>query len=230
MKFPNAELEADRVLRLQVINPIQQYTWKKCKIHNEDIPPFSLAVFLGCLICFVITDDQSIHVVEYPEFQQLCMILHKTLIDTNIPHREAVLSHWQRLFENLKLKLSVHLNTFGSPLQPANSNQKHSSKTILHLLNLLNQANVTLKIGHFTLDNAENNAVAMQELESLLAACKTAIAIISSMTSIPKPHISDLTAGSNVRSNDLDDSDNSLDGDIDPSHAIEQLDLEDFLE
>jgi hypothetical protein len=88
------------------------------------------------------------------------------------------------------------------------------------------------QIGHFTLNNAKNNAVAMRELESLLAARKTAIAvgfdhlnhcvrcyahiinicsshIISSVTSIPKPHISGLKvpAGSNVRSNNLDDSD-----------------------
>jgi hypothetical protein len=33
------------------------------------------------------------------------------------------------------------------------------------------------QIGHFTLDNAKSNAVAMQELESLLAACKTATAV-----------------------------------------------------
>jgi hypothetical protein len=94
------------------------------------------------------------------------------------------------------------------------------------------------QISHFTLDNAESNAVAMRELESLLAAHKTATAvgfdhlnhcircyahiinicsshIIASVTSIPKSYISDLKVpvGLNVAICD-DSNDSSDDGDV----------------
>jgi hypothetical protein len=103
------------------------------------------------------------------------------------------------------------------------------------------------QIGHFTLDNAESNAVAMQELESLLAERETAIAVgfdhlnhrvrcyahiinicsshvIASVTLTHKSYISDLKVpiGSNVRTRD--NSDNSSDDDNnDPSHEIEEF-------
>ena len=101
-------------------------------MRNQDVLPFSPAVFLEHLVCFVVTDDQvsfdslaffhaycityqSIHVVECLEFRHLCMILRETLIDADIPRhdkmREAVISHWRTLFEDLKLELSVSLNT-----------------------------------------------------------------------------------------------------------------------
>ncbi|KAF8499292.1 hypothetical protein F5888DRAFT_1633754, partial [Russula emetica] len=60
--------------------------------------------------------------------------------------------------------LMLHLSAFIA------SRRKHTGVNIAkNILHLLDRANVTLKIGHFTLDNAENNAVAMEELESLLA-------------------------------------------------------------
>ncbi|KAN0103884.1 Ribonuclease H-like domain containing protein [Russula decolorans] len=46
---------------------------------------------------------------------------------------------------------------------------KHTGKNIArNILHLLKRAGITSKIGHFTLDNAENNATAMRELEALL--------------------------------------------------------------
>ncbi|KAN0128176.1 hypothetical protein V8E53_014028 [Lactarius tabidus] len=85
----------------------------------------------------------------------------------------ALTSHWVSLDDSTGcLTLKAVLIGFH------HVKKKHSganiSKTILHLLD---RANVTLKIGHFTLNNAKNNAVAMRELESLLAARKTAIAV-----------------------------------------------------
>ncbi|KAI9429826.1 hypothetical protein BJY52DRAFT_1200381 [Lactarius psammicola] len=62
------------------------------------------------LTCFIVTDDQSIHVVKRPEFQRLYMLLRKTLINTDIPRhdkmREVIISLWQKLFKTLKLNLS----------------------------------------------------------------------------------------------------------------------------
>ena len=61
-----------------------------------------------------LTDLQSIHVVECPEFRRLCMVLCETLIDTDIPHRnkmrEAIISQWWDSFGRLKLDLSVGIH------------------------------------------------------------------------------------------------------------------------
>src|SRR5258708_40104784 len=98
--------------------------------HNQcgwEVPLFSPAVFLEHLTCFVVANDQVspdslmffhtltnlqlIHVVECPEFRQLCMVLHKTLINIDIPchdkMREAIISQWRDSFGQLKLDLSV---------------------------------------------------------------------------------------------------------------------------
>ena len=44
------------------------------------------------------------------------MILRETLVDADIPRRdemrEAIITHWQMSFEELKLELSVGLNVF----------------------------------------------------------------------------------------------------------------------
>ncbi len=99
-------------------------------VHNTcdcDILSFSPVVFLEHLIRFIIANDQvslynltffqtltslqSIHVVECPEFQCLCMVLCGTLVENAIPchdkMREAVISQWQDSFEQLKMNLLV---------------------------------------------------------------------------------------------------------------------------
>ncbi|KAH9072196.1 hypothetical protein EDB83DRAFT_2516972 [Lactarius deliciosus] len=62
------------------------------------------------LVRFIVANDQLIHVIECPEFRQLCMVLHETLVNANIPGcdkmREAVITRWQMSFEKLKHKLS----------------------------------------------------------------------------------------------------------------------------
>ena len=97
------------------------------KERDQNIPSFSPAMFVKYLIRFVVVDDQvspndlaflhalkglqSIHVVECPEFRQLCMFLHETLVNNEIPHRtkmrEGVISQWWESFEQLKLDLSM---------------------------------------------------------------------------------------------------------------------------
>ena len=107
------------------------------------------------------------------------------------------------------------------------------------------------QIGHFTLDNAESNAVAMRELESLLAERETAVAvgfdhlnhrvrcyahiinicsshIIASMTSTPKSYIPDLKVPAGSIAGIGDDLDDSSDGDDDDQNRdIEELELDD---
>src|SRR5712671_4293807 len=106
-----------------------------CNAVIREVLPFSPEVFLEHLVRFIVVDDQVclilpfilscshvsklIHVIECPEFQQLCMVLQETLVDTDIPHRnkmrETIVNHWQKLFEDLKLELSVS-RIFISPL------------------------------------------------------------------------------------------------------------------
>jgi hypothetical protein len=94
---------------------------------GQEVPSFSPAAFLEHLVRFVVADDQvspddlvffhsltnlqSIHVVECPEFRQLCMVLCETLVDADIPGRdkmrEAIISQWRDSFGQLKLDLSV---------------------------------------------------------------------------------------------------------------------------
>src|SRR5216684_1155815 len=95
--------------------------------HSWEVPLFSPIVFLEHLAHFIVADDQVspgslmffytltnlqlICVVECPEFQQLCMVLCKILVDIDIPchnkMREAIISQWQDSFGQLKLDLSV---------------------------------------------------------------------------------------------------------------------------
>ncbi|KAF8491980.1 hypothetical protein F5888DRAFT_1806971 [Russula emetica] len=78
---------------------------------DPELPSFSPEAFLEHLVRFVVADDQSIRVVECPEFRQMCMVLCKTLVDADIPRhdkmREAVISEWRNSFERLKSDLSV---------------------------------------------------------------------------------------------------------------------------
>lgn len=98
-------------------------------VRNQGLPWFSSEAFLEYLVQFIVADDQvspvnlafflalthpqSIHVVECPEFQQLCMILRKSLTEKDIPHRdkmrEAIIYRWKMSFEELKGELLVSL-------------------------------------------------------------------------------------------------------------------------
>ncbi|KAN0135285.1 hypothetical protein V8E53_006850, partial [Lactarius tabidus] len=203
-----------------------------CKICNEAIPPFTPDTSLKQLICFIIANDQSIHVVECPEFHQLCMILRETLVNADIPGRnkmrEAVLNQWRTSFEELKLELSANIwsNANLAAYLALTSHWISQDKSTGHLTikaaligfhrikkrhTGVNIANTILEL----LDWADNNAVAMQELEHQLDEPKTAIAvgfnhrnnhvqcyahiinicsshIVASVTSTPKSYISNL--------------------------------------
>ncbi|KAN0118276.1 Ribonuclease H-like domain containing protein [Russula decolorans] len=175
---------------------------------KHSLPPFTQASLIDYIIHFVVADDQSIRVVECPEFRDLCMLLRPSLQDKEIPRRnrvrEGIIEQWHKWFDSLKRELADSLGrisltadvwssgNFSSYLAltchwisdkgPNGSlllksaligfhrlKNKHTGKNIArNILHLLKRAGITSKIGHFTLDNAENNATAMRELEALL--------------------------------------------------------------
>ncbi|KAH9072201.1 hypothetical protein EDB83DRAFT_2516981 [Lactarius deliciosus] len=79
-------------------------------VHLE-VLPFSPVTLLEYLVRFIITGDHSRHIIKTLEFQQLCLVLCKSLVSTDIPGhdkmREAIINHWQGSFEVLKLDLAV---------------------------------------------------------------------------------------------------------------------------
>ncbi|KAF9489893.1 hypothetical protein BDN71DRAFT_1435048 [Pleurotus eryngii] len=65
------------------------------------------------LVNFIVTDDQSINIVECPEFWSLLLLLHEDLRDKNVPcHTQLhslVIKSWQTYFEHLKTDLQAAL-------------------------------------------------------------------------------------------------------------------------
>jgi len=62
---------------------------------------------------------QSICLVESLEFRLLCLTLHATLTDSEIPHhdkvREGIIYYWKKGFGVLKVELLVSLCILPSP-------------------------------------------------------------------------------------------------------------------
>ncbi|KAN0111972.1 Ribonuclease H-like domain containing protein, partial [Russula decolorans] len=159
---------------------------------KHSLPLFTQASLIDYIIRFVVADDQSIRVVECPEFCDLCMLLRPSLQDKEIPRRdrvrEGIIEQWHKCLTadvwssgnfSSYLALTCHWisdkGPNGSLLLKSvligfhRLKNKHTGKNIArNILHLLKHAGITSKIGHFTLDNAENNATAMRELEALL--------------------------------------------------------------
>ncbi|EDR08984.1 uncharacterized protein LACBIDRAFT_296634 [Laccaria bicolor S238N-H82] len=53
--------------------------------HGTHRPPFSQEALIQHLLNFIVADDQSINVVECPEFRQLLLLLREDLEDKDIP-------------------------------------------------------------------------------------------------------------------------------------------------
>ncbi|KIL54933.1 hypothetical protein M378DRAFT_182369 [Amanita muscaria Koide BX008] len=73
--------------------------------------PFTQKGLVDHLIKFIVADDQSIYVVECPEFRKLLLFLRDTLQDKDIPRRskirEAILEAWADAFQELKQELAL---------------------------------------------------------------------------------------------------------------------------
>ncbi|EDQ98471.1 uncharacterized protein LACBIDRAFT_335933 [Laccaria bicolor S238N-H82] len=72
--------------------------------------PFSQNAFLQYLLNFIVANDQSIYVVECPEFRQLLLLLREDLEDKDIPHRtmmrKLIIKAWEAYFKVLKQELA----------------------------------------------------------------------------------------------------------------------------
>ncbi|KAI6123824.1 hypothetical protein EDD16DRAFT_1517780 [Pisolithus croceorrhizus] len=117
--------------------------------------PFDPTAFRVALIHFIIADDQSLNVIECCEFCDLLLLLCEDLQDIHIPKQmkphKLTISAWKSYFKLLGC---------------------HDGKALAKVtLDMLNHSSATLKIGHWTLDNAENNDTFMDELGKLLKQC-----------------------------------------------------------
>ncbi|KAF8586581.1 hypothetical protein K439DRAFT_1614963 [Ramaria rubella] len=76
-------------------------------------PCFSQSAFANVLVKFIVADDQSINVIECPEFRTLLLLLREELKDKDIPHctniRKQILKTWEIHFQQLKKKLVAAL-------------------------------------------------------------------------------------------------------------------------
>ncbi|KAF8521349.1 hypothetical protein JB92DRAFT_3111245 [Gautieria morchelliformis] len=72
-------------------------------------PPFSVATFKAALVNWIVVDDQSINVVECPEFRHLVFTLRESLSEKDLPYRTTirnlVTSAWNCHFAELKSEL-----------------------------------------------------------------------------------------------------------------------------
>ncbi|KAI6021931.1 hypothetical protein EDC04DRAFT_2901106 [Pisolithus marmoratus] len=79
----------------------------------DGVPEFTVAAMHKQIIWFIVADDQSINVIECPEFHHLILLLHQDLQDTDIPHHtklhELILEAWRDYFRILKQDLAKAL-------------------------------------------------------------------------------------------------------------------------
>ncbi|KAF8482363.1 hypothetical protein JB92DRAFT_3132311 [Gautieria morchelliformis] len=72
-------------------------------------PPFSVAACKAALANWIVADDQSINVVECPEFRHLVFTLQESLSEKDLPHRTAIWNlvtlAWNCHFAELKSEL-----------------------------------------------------------------------------------------------------------------------------
>ena len=83
---------------------------------RANIPPFSPSLFHQHLIEFIVSDDQSLNIVECDEFRHLLLILREDLKDTDIPHctkiKMDIIEAWKDYFVILKQDLAVRILLF----------------------------------------------------------------------------------------------------------------------
>ncbi|KAF5338299.1 hypothetical protein D9758_015766 [Tetrapyrgos nigripes] len=80
-------------------------------IQAEERVPFSMGAFVDALVDFIVADDQSIYVVENPQFRRLLLLLREELRDEDIPSRETIrqriLQKWNQYIEYMQNRLKA---------------------------------------------------------------------------------------------------------------------------
>ncbi|KIJ28425.1 hypothetical protein M422DRAFT_270285 [Sphaerobolus stellatus SS14] len=88
---------------------------KHINISDPDVPvslpcfPFTIAQFRMALVAFIVGFDESINVVECPEFRTLLLTLRDTLEEKDIPHRTTVRRLIASMYKDQFARLIVEL-------------------------------------------------------------------------------------------------------------------------
>ncbi|KAG6864121.1 hypothetical protein C0991_012332 [Blastosporella zonata] len=110
--------------------------------------PFSLKTFWDLLQRWITADDQSINVVECPEFQELLVYLGDGNIDDDdIPCRTKITKMIQDAYKDVREKIKEGLHFF---------------------FEIINEYGIISSIGQITMDNASNNNTLMEAVEDIL--------------------------------------------------------------
>ncbi|KAJ7148503.1 hypothetical protein C8R43DRAFT_889005 [Mycena crocata] len=113
---------------------------------------FSQDAFVDALVEFIVSDDQSLNVVENEQLRAIFLLLRAELHDSDIPHRTKIRSRiievWKEHLKNLEREMA-HLATA--------------------FLYIIDRINIAHKLGWITLDNAYNNDTFMVFLSAELA-------------------------------------------------------------
>ncbi|KAI6101866.1 hypothetical protein F5141DRAFT_1218057 [Pisolithus sp. B1] len=124
------------------------------------LPEFSIQGLCKLLVDFIISDDQTIYLMECPQFCQLILYLCHNLQDTDIPHCtktcELIFQHWQECFMQLRveLKRAVGVISFTADVWSADKLDSYLAMTahwIGHELgNALHSSQLTMKAALIT--------------------------------------------------------------------------------
>ncbi|KAJ7576100.1 hypothetical protein C8J56DRAFT_800748 [Mycena floridula] len=94
---------------------------------QRDRTAFSLSGLHKHLVAFIVADDQSLNVIECPEFRQLLLFMREKLEDHDIPHRthlrKLIIDTWLTYFAKLQADLAVCFFTL---------NQDHCFKSLYY--------------------------------------------------------------------------------------------------
>ncbi|KAF5358783.1 hypothetical protein D9758_008530 [Tetrapyrgos nigripes] len=161
--------------------PISKYDRRP----NEE---FSPKVFMELLVRWIVVDDQSINVVEVPEFRDLLSYIGLELTSGEIPHRtklmELIFAQFEREFSNVKAEIQNSLGRYMAVtahyMIQKDGHLVMKSRLVAfrhvegshdglnmatYFFTVLKELGITNRIGMITLDNASNNNTMMRSLE-----------------------------------------------------------------
>ncbi|EKM49379.1 uncharacterized protein PHACADRAFT_201634 [Phanerochaete carnosa HHB-10118-sp] len=74
--------------------------------HDDGRPQFSKELFVDYIVEWIVTDDQSLSVVDNPRLRNIFLLLHSELHDKDIPHRTTIQAQVGEVFEEYLDELS----------------------------------------------------------------------------------------------------------------------------
>ncbi|KIM34692.1 hypothetical protein M413DRAFT_75729, partial [Hebeloma cylindrosporum] len=133
-----------------VRNHRKQHNQASSAADPEDLRKrFTPEAFVDAIVDFIVSDDQSINVIESPKLRAIFLMLREDLKDSDIPHRTTIRKRIMEVWDE-------HLDTLQDQMKA--------------FLQVLDRIGITSKIGWVTMDNASNNDTFMSKLEEELKA------------------------------------------------------------